>query len=52
MQRSIRSALLNTQLDTAVEQFSHHTHPVAEIRVKSGLYLQCAYGCYKNLQKP
>src|SRR5262245_53356808 len=29
MQRSIRSALLNTQLETAVEQFSHHTHPVA-----------------------
>jgi hypothetical protein len=27
-----------------------YTHPVAEVRVKSGLTLQCAYDCYKNLQ--
>jgi len=29
-----------------------YTCPVAEVRVKSGLFLQCAYDCYKNLQNP
>jgi hypothetical protein len=29
-----------------------YTCPVAEVRVKGGLSLQCAYDCYENLQKP
>ena len=29
-----------------------YTSLVAEVRVKSGLSLQYAYDCYKNLQKP
>jgi len=29
-----------------------YTHLVGEVRGESSLFLQCAYDCYKNLQKP